>query len=155
MIVAISEEKHQDIINRCKDGQSRNSIAKAVKSSTKTVTKVAMEAGLTFDRKDTIIATEAAQADAKSRRASLGLALLTDLETARLRLIKTNTARDFQATAQGLDALTRAYTNLLKLEPNDDGLSEVQGMMGVLLAAVRTSVSDVPTLNPIGGELIE
>jgi len=57
------------------------------------------------------------------------------------------TARDFQATAQGLDSLVRAYVNLFKLEPDDGGLGEVQGMVGGILAAIFASVDGVPRMN--------
>jgi hypothetical protein len=63
------------------------------------------------------------------------------LETARLRIIEAATARDFQLTAQGLDALTRAYVNLQKLEPDDGGLDLARGLLGKFFAAVE-SVAD-------------
>lgn len=42
----------------------------------------------------------------------------------------------------------RSYVNLLRTEPDDGGMGEAQGIVGLILAAVRGSVVGLPTLNP-------
>lgn len=145
--MAIPEERREEILTRVRNGESRNSICKSMKASPKTVTAVVAEAGLTFEREATKAATAAAVADAKARRAALGLAMLGDLEDARENLGGAETARDFLARAQGFDAITRAYVNLQRLEPDDGGLNQARGMVGMLLGAIASSVDGVARLN--------
>lgn len=52
-------------------GRNRNQIAAALGRSGSTVSKIASQLGLTFDRAKVRAATEAKQADAKQRRASI------------------------------------------------------------------------------------
>ncbi len=52
-------------------GQGRNDIAKAIGRSPSTVSKIASELGITFDRSTTAAATEAKQQDNKARRAAI------------------------------------------------------------------------------------
>jgi hypothetical protein len=46
-----------------------------------------------------------------------------------------------------MNALTRAYTALVKLEPDDGGLSEARGMVGSILGAIRDSVQGLSRMN--------
>jgi hypothetical protein len=64
-------------------GLGRNAIAKAIRRSGKTVSEIAAQLGLSFDRGPTRVATEARKVDAKAKRAALALDLLDD--AARLR----------------------------------------------------------------------
>jgi hypothetical protein len=129
-------------------GAALHSIASEMHRSKQTISKHAQAAGLSFSRTSTAAATEATVLDAKSRRAALGLALLGDLEEARKRIGESQSAREFQSAAQGMDALMRSYVNLLRTEPDDGGLGEARGMVGIILAAVQGSVDGVPRLNP-------
>ncbi|WKU03741.1 helix-turn-helix domain-containing protein [Micromonospora sp. HUAS LYJ1] len=65
------------------EGLSRNAIGRQLRRSGKTISEIAVELGLTFDRTQTKVATEARVADAKAKRAALALDLLDD--AARLR----------------------------------------------------------------------
>src|SRR5687767_5032223 len=67
-------------------GMTRNEIARELGRSGKTVSKLAVELGLTFDRAATAIATQAKHLDARARRAGLALALLADAERLRAQL---------------------------------------------------------------------
>jgi len=140
----LTPEQREQIVDLAKLGRGRNEIARTVGCSPTTVTKVAKAHKVTFDGSITATATSARAADAKARRTALGLDMLGDLEDARLRLEHAGTARDFQLTAQGIDALSRAYTNLLKLDPGDGGLSEARGLMAGFFAAVSTAAEPMP-----------
>jgi hypothetical protein len=59
---------------------SRNAVAREVKVSPSTVSKVAVEEELTFDRSVSAAAVAAKQADAKARRADIQLALIDKAE---------------------------------------------------------------------------
>lgn len=67
-------------------GCSRNAIARELRRSGRTITRLAGELGLSFDREETRQATEAKKADAASRRAALALAMLADAERMREQL---------------------------------------------------------------------
>jgi len=62
------------------EGATRNDIAKALKRSASTITKVCGDLGLSFDRAATKAATEAKVADAKAKRAQLMVELLDKSE---------------------------------------------------------------------------
>lgn len=129
-------------------GLSLREIAKRMSRSADTISRHAASSGLSFDRATTDAATRASVVDAKARRSALGAALLSDLESARLRLGVAASAREFQSAAQGLDALMRSYVNLLRQEPDDGGITEARGLVGMILGAVMSSVEGVPRLNP-------
>lgn len=146
--MGLSDAKRQEIVDLIKAGGGRNEIAREVGVSGRTVSVVAEKAGLTFDRMQTRKATEARLVDAKARRVSLGLEMLGDLEEARLRLAEATGARDFQLTAQGMDALTRAYSNMVKLDPGDGGIEEARGLLGTIIGAIKASAEGQPLMNP-------
>lgn len=76
-------------------GKGRNEIAREIGRSVATVTKLATELGLTFDRAATADATAARQADARARRTALALALLDDAEQLRAQLFAPCTVHAF------------------------------------------------------------
>jgi hypothetical protein len=67
-------------------GLSRNAIGRQLGRSGKTVSEIAGKLGLTFDRTQTKVATEARKDDARARRAALALDLLDDAARLRRRL---------------------------------------------------------------------
>jgi hypothetical protein len=142
--VPLTPEQREQIVDLAKLGRGRNEIARTVGCSPTTVTKVAKANKVNFDGSITATATSARAADAKARRTALGLDMLGDLEGARLRLEYAGTARDFQLTAQGIDALSRAYANLLKLDPGDGGMTEARGLMAGFFAAVGRASDPLP-----------
>ncbi|MBA9003748.1 helix-turn-helix domain-containing protein [Thermomonospora cellulosilytica] len=76
-------------------GKTRNEIAREINRAQSTVSKIAAELGLTFDRRRTAEATRAKQADAKARRAQLALNLLADAERMRAQLWEPATIYNF------------------------------------------------------------
>lgn len=68
------------------DGLSRNQIAKEMGRGPSTVSKLAKEAGLSFESHRTAEAVEARVADARAKRAALAVKLLDDAELLRQRL---------------------------------------------------------------------
>lgn len=68
------------------EGLARNDIAKAMKRSASTITKICGELGLSFDRSATQAATAAKVADAKSKRAEIMNGLLDDVQRLRAQL---------------------------------------------------------------------
>jgi hypothetical protein len=147
--MALTDAQRLRIMDMVRAGRGRNEIAREIGVSGGTISRVASKAGLTFDRTETRRATDARSADAKARRTVLSLAMLGDLEDARLRLAEMVGARDFQLTAQGIDLLARAYVNLHKLEPDDNGLGEAKGMVASMLLAIRTSVDGIDRMNAV------
>src|SRR4051794_33704059 len=107
--MAITAKTRAEIVSRIRRGEGRNEIMRAMGLSARTVSTTARTEGLSFDTTRTHAATQAHQAEAKARRARLGSELLDDLERARERFEKADTARDFQAAAAGFDSLTRGY----------------------------------------------
>jgi hypothetical protein len=99
--------KGRSIVAMIEEGNGRNEIAGAVCAAASTLSNVARQAGLTFERQQTAIALAAQATDAKARRQALGTRMLGHLEEARLRLAKEPQARGFEAEAQGLDAGAR------------------------------------------------
>jgi IS30 family transposase len=76
-------------------GKTRNEIARAIGRAQSTVSKLAAEQGLTFDRSRTKAATAAKVVDAKARRADLAAALLEDAHRLRAQLWKPCKAFNF------------------------------------------------------------
>lgn len=143
----LNPETQKQILKLARQGTGRNQIAKQLGISTQTVSKHVSSAGITFERSASEQANKAWQTEAKTRRTVLGQEMLGDLEQARVRLAHVDTARDFQLTAQGIDALTRSYVNLVKLEPTPNGLEEAREGLGGLLAIIKETVHDQPRLN--------
>ena len=76
-------------------GLTRNAIAREIGRAASTVSKIAREIGLTFDRSRTAEATRAKVADAKDRRAQLTLDLLADAERLRAQMWEPCTIHNF------------------------------------------------------------
>lgn len=133
-------------------GQSLGGIAKQMKRSRATISKRAADAGLSFDRRATEVATQAAKVDAKARQVTLEQDLLGDVEQARLRLSQVETPRDFQAIGQGFDAVVRAYANFKRTVPDDGGFGEARGFVDRILFALEFALleRDEVLLNPLG-----
>lgn len=72
----IPDEKRQAIRADIEAGNTRNDVARKHGVSSSTVTKVAKEFGLTFDRSATRAATEARRADLAARRAEVSAEFL-------------------------------------------------------------------------------
>lgn len=77
------------------EGLSRNEIARRMNRAASTVSKLAAEMGLDFDRSRTQAGTAARHADAKARRARLALDLVADAERLRKQMWNPCTIHNF------------------------------------------------------------
>jgi len=92
----IGPEDHDAVRRLHAEGKSRNAIAREIGRSGHTVSKIAAQLGLSFERGEMIrAATEARIIDGRARRAALALALLEDAERLRQQLFAPMTAFNF------------------------------------------------------------
>ncbi len=91
----IGDEDYEQVRRLHGEGFGRNEIARRIHRSGRTVSKLAEEMGLSFDRGPTEVATEARKADGRARRAALALALLEDAERMRKQLFAPVTVYNF------------------------------------------------------------
>ncbi|MCZ7376534.1 helix-turn-helix domain-containing protein [Micromonospora sp. WMMC250] len=82
----VTQADHDQVRELHAQNLSRNEIARRIRRSGKTVSEIAGELGLTFDRSGTRAATEARKDDARAKRARLSVALLDDAERLRKQL---------------------------------------------------------------------
>lgn len=79
----VSWQKRRKVAELHAQGYSRNRISRELGISTAIVTRIAAEAGLSFDRTITRAATEAVMDDLKTRRGKLAVGLLDDIDRLR------------------------------------------------------------------------
>jgi hypothetical protein len=91
----ITDEDRRRVHELHAAGRARNQIAKEIGRSGSTVSKIAAELGLSFNREAARAATEARVADAKARRAELMHALLDDAERLRQQLFAPTVIHSF------------------------------------------------------------
>lgn len=91
----VTDEDRQRVAELHAEGLNRNAIAREIGRSGSTVSKIAVELGLSFDRTAVKAATEARVADAKARRAALMNELLDDAEKLRQQLFAPTTIHSF------------------------------------------------------------
>jgi transposase-like protein len=160
----ITDEDRRRVRDLHAAGESRNAIAEAIGRSGATVSKIADELGLSFDRSAVKAATEAKVADARARRAALMLDLLDDAARLRKQLWVETTyidhggkefyeARWTQPEPSAVDKLklmqataTAANTSM-KLEEHDTGSGGVDGaksMLGALAAGLQAAYEQLP-----------
>jgi hypothetical protein len=146
-----------------KQGKTRNDIARAIKRSPSTVTKIAKELGLTFERgAEVVAATEARRVDLAGRRVHLAEQLHQDAEKLRAQLWepctigafggKDNVWSDtrleqptFADQRNILAATGTAIQQSLKLQPAEggEGAEQVRSMLGTLGEALTRAADDV------------
>lgn len=160
----ITEEDRRKVRDLHAAGESRNHIAEAIGRSGATVSKIADELGLSFDRSAVKAATEAKVADARARRAALMLDLLDDAARLRRQLWVETTyidhggkefyeARWTQPEPSAADKLklmqatATAANASMKLEEHDTGSGGVEGaksMLGALAAGLQAAYEQLP-----------
>jgi len=133
------------------EGHSRNEIARRIGRGGRTVTRIAAELGLDFDRARTAAATEAKMIDAKARRAAIieGLYDVAEDELAYLkqdeeyRLVEVSLgkpvkyavarlpAQDRKALVSSISTATSAAARLEALD-GDPGVDAARSMLGTL-----------------------
>lgn len=152
----ITDEDRRRVRSLHAAGRNRNQIAKELGRSGSTVSKIAAELGLRFDRAAVQAATEARVADAKARRADLMHALLEDAERLRQQLFapttihsfggKDNTygSRDvlqplFKDQRDIMQSVSTAITASLRIDDHntDNGAESARSMVGSLFDALR------------------
>lgn len=83
----VTEADHERVRELHAQGLSRNEIARQLRRSGKTISRIAVDLGLSFERGEQIrAATEARKVDARARRAALAVALLEDADRLRRQL---------------------------------------------------------------------
>lgn len=145
-----------------KQGKTRNDIARAIKRSPSTVSKIAAELGLTFERgAEVVAATEARRIDLAARRVALAESLHQDAEKLREQLWQPCTIGAFggkdnvwsqtrleQPTFADqrniLAATGTAIQQSLKLQPAEggEGADQVRSMLGALGEALTQAAGD-------------
>jgi hypothetical protein len=90
----ITEEDRQRVRELHAASRNRNQIARELGRSGSTISKIAGELGLSFDRTTVKAATEARVADARARRAALMLDLLDDAQRLRRQIWQPHTYID-------------------------------------------------------------
>jgi AraC-like DNA-binding protein len=109
------------------EGLSRNEIARRIHRSGRTVSRIADELGLSFERGEQVqAATEARKVDARSRRARLALALLEDAERLRQQLFAACTVWNFG----GKD---NSFESQLIDEPSFRDKREIMSAIGIAI----------------------
>jgi hypothetical protein len=91
----VTQADHDRVAELHAKGLSRNAIAEATGRSGRTVSRIADQLGLNFERTRTAAATAAKVADGKARRAALAVALLDDAERLRTQLFAPTKAFNF------------------------------------------------------------
>lgn len=152
----ITETDRQRVRDLHAVGRNRNQIAKELGRSGSTVSKIASELGLSFDRTAVKAATEARVADARARRSALMLDLLGDAQRLRVQLWQPHEyidhgGKDFyearwtqdEPTAADklklMQATSTAASTSLRLDVHDgDGSNETVGsLLGNLFDNIR------------------
>jgi len=145
-------------------GKSRNEIARMLRRSPSTVSKIAasFDPPLSFDRAaEVATATQVRQADLAARRATLALALQADAEQLRAQLWAPCTVGEFAGrdgdwhTAdldrprfadqrQIIGAVQTAVSTSLRLAPAEggEGAEQVRSMLGALGEALQQAAAD-------------
>lgn len=160
----ITDDDREQVRTLHAQNKTRNEIARMIKRSPSTVTKIARELDLTFDRAGEVaVATEVRRADLAARRAALALALQDDAEQLREQLFAPCTVGEFAGregdwhTAdldrprfgdqrQIIGAVQTAVSTSLRLAPAEggEGAEQVRSMLGALGEALQQAAADDP-----------
>jgi transposase len=151
-------------------GKSRNQIAREIGRSASTVSKLAVELGLDFDRSATAAATVARSTDLAARRVRLAEQLQDDAERLRAQLWESCKYGEFggkdnvwsQVTLeqprfgdqrQIIGAVQTAVNTSLRLQPAEggEGAGEVRSMLGDLGAALVDAFGSEEGADDSGG----
>jgi hypothetical protein len=161
----ITEEDRRRVKALHAAGRNRNQIAKEIGRSGSTVSKIAEQLGLSFNRDAVQAATEARVADAKARRAELMHALLDDAQKLRQQLFapttihsfggKDNTyaSRDvnqplFKDQRDIMQATNTAITASLRIDDHDANTGDTdaaKSMLGSLAAGLQAAYDQMQT----------
>lgn len=142
-------------------GRTRNEIAKELGRAAATVTQLATDMGLSFDRSETKAAVAAKMEDAKARRAQLALDLLSDAQRLRVQLFeqahvyafggKDNTFAEAYVTQPSfrdqrdiIGAASMAVTAALRLDQHDTANADTaKSVLGALAAGLGVAYAEL------------
>ncbi|MFG2311171.1 hypothetical protein ACGFS9_21250 [Streptomyces sp. NPDC048566] len=124
------------VVDLARAGHGRNEVARLTGIPPTTVTRIAAEAGVTFDRTATAQATEARVIDAKAKRVLLGGHLLEDIDQAREQLHAATDAKDVFFAAKAIDALASAHVRIVGVDGPPDDTAEAKSLLGALHEAL-------------------
>ena len=111
------------------EGCNRNEIARRLGRAQSTVSKIARELGLAFDRSRTTAATEARQADAKARRTELANLALDDADAMRRRALAADSGRDARDYAAAYGVFIDRHLRLTEADADHQGLAAVDSWL--------------------------
>lgn len=165
-MAAITDAERKQVRQLHARGLGRNDIARELGRSVSTITAVAKQLGLSFDRSMTAAATAAKVADAKARRAALQLDLLGDAEKLRAQLWVEheyidhggkdfNEARWTQPEPTAADKLKLMQAAKLALDGSlrldlhdaDNGAGEATSMLDALAAGLGAAYEQLKNRN--------
>lgn len=135
------DDPRTEVVRLARDGHGRNEVARLTGVPPTTVTRIASEAGVAFDRTATAHATEARVIDAKARRSILAADLLDDVQVARERLHRAEDAKDVFFAAKAIDALASAHVRLVAVDGPQDDTDHAKSLIGQLHAALVGNVA--------------
>jgi AraC-like DNA-binding protein len=159
----IDNTKRARILALHSEGLGCKAIAREAGVSPSTVSKVCNEAGLTFDRTKTMVATQALVADAKHRRAELAEHLLDDADRLRRQLwepakafsfggrdntyneveLDKPTFADQLKILQAVDVAARRHQALVEMD-TDHGATEAESVLDRLAESIAQAVAAQP-----------
>jgi hypothetical protein len=151
----VTDADRQQILDLARAGQTRNAIARQVKRSNDTVSKICAEAGHTFDRTATEAATKAKQRDNQARRAELIEGMYDDALRLRAQLFAPCTLHNFggkdnthnsidldepvfgdkRSIAQAVRQLADGAANLERVD-NGAGVDDATSMLAGIAAGI-------------------
>ncbi|WP_228974967.1 helix-turn-helix domain-containing protein [Streptomyces sp. DH12] len=157
----VTDQDRADVRRLHGQGLGRNEIARRLERSPRTVSVLAAEMGLDFDRTATEAATRARMADLAERRAILAEALQSDAERLTEQLWRPSIVFNFGGSNNSFEkrelpeppadakkslmaAAGMAIDRSLKLVPpqSDDGEGAARGMVGQLLTGLAAVYRD-------------
>jgi transposase len=158
----ITDDDREQVRTLHAQGKTRNEIARIIKRSPSTVTKIARDLDLTFDRAGEVaVATEVRRADLAARRTALAAALQDDAEKLRAQLWAPCTVGEFAGREgewhetnldrprfgdqrQIIGAVQTAISTSLRLAPAEggEGAEQVRSMLGALGEALQQAAAD-------------
>ncbi|WP_067470135.1 helix-turn-helix domain-containing protein [Actinomadura macra] len=125
----LDDEDRRRVADLHARGLSRNAIAREIGRSMSTVSKLAKEAGLTFDRRRTAMATAARQEDAKARRVELANLALDDAHVMRRYALASDTGRDARDYAAAYGVFIDRHLRLNEVDADQQGLAAVDAWL--------------------------
>lgn len=153
----VTDETRADVRRLHAEGLGRNEIARRLNRSPRTISVICEEAGLTFDRTATAVATKAASIDARARRTGIMERLYAQAEQLLHRLErgehevrevsfgKVLTYQVEELPAQDVRnlmvAVSTAVDRAAKLEAlnSDSGVNDAKSMLGQLAAGLTAA----------------